>query len=226
MQDAPSQPRRSRPGGHRITASQAAAVACLPRLRGGNAASQARRAVLRRHQRPSDSLSTALKYLRQHPAALELQSKSVATKVECDARLLLNDLEKNDLTALVGRYRGPFLATLDLNLNEELAEWVYVTREFLARSVRGALLRLAELEAAQGRVVRGAREAERAYTLAGAPELEPEEIRANLRAVGSWTEFPRRRPETGGGGGGGHAAPCSGEQDERASSSLPWNSTS
>jgi predicted ATPase len=126
---------------------------------------------------PADSLSTALKYLKQHPAAaLDLRSKTVATEVECDARLLVNDLESNDLTAAINRYQGPFLSTFELSLGEELEEWVYGTREFLARGVRGALLRLAEEEAMQGRLERASSQAERAYTLAGAPELEPEEI--------------------------------------------------
>lgn len=126
---------------------------------------------------PADSLSTALKYLKHHPAAaLEFRLGTVATGVECDAKLLLNDLEKNRFTAAVARYPGPFLATLELGLGEELEEWVYSTREFLARGVRGALLRLAAGEAAQGRLAAAAGRAERAYTLAGAPELEPEEI--------------------------------------------------
>ena len=126
---------------------------------------------------PRDSLTTTLKYLKQHPAAaLEIQSQTVAARVECDAKMLLDDLDKNDFTVAVGRYQGPFLSTLELSLGEELEEWVYGTREFIARSVRGALLRLAEDEAAQGHAVSAASRAERAYTLAGAPELEPEEF--------------------------------------------------
>ncbi len=53
---------------------------------------------------------------------------------------------------------------------------MYGTREFLARRVRGALLQQAEAEASQGRAGAAAGYAERAYSLAGAPELEPEEI--------------------------------------------------
>jgi len=125
---------------------------------------------------PYDSLSTALKYVKQHGAVLDLQPKTVAARVECDAKILLDDLDKNDPATAVGRYRGPFLSTLGFSLGEELEEWVYGTREFLARSVRGALLRLAEEEAAGGHPASAASRAERAYKLPGAPELEPEEI--------------------------------------------------
>ncbi len=58
---------------------------------------------------PADSLSTALKYLKHHPAAaLEFRLGTVATGVECDAKLLLNAprvlaMLSNSIIGLLGR---------------------------------------------------------------------------------------------------------------------------
>jgi predicted ATPase len=77
----------------------------------------------------------------------------------------------------VALYQGPFLANFSLlDWSAELEEWVYSTREFIASRVRGALLQLAEQDAAAQRFEQAASRAERAYLLPGAPEPEVAEL--------------------------------------------------
>jgi hypothetical protein len=72
---------------------------------------------------PNDSLSTALKYLRQHPAsALNVQLKTVSTEIKCDVLMLFQELGEGRVAEVMGHYRGPFLSTLDLTLGEELED--------------------------------------------------------------------------------------------------------
>ena len=128
---------------------------------------------------PANSLRVALHGLKRVlPDALHAQGERVAVQLQTDAQTLLDGLEAGDTAGALMHYHGPFLDGVGLSgTGLELEEWVYATRELLARRVRAALLRLAEEEAAGGRAAAAASQAERAYTLAGAPELEPEEIR-------------------------------------------------
>ena len=127
---------------------------------------------------PANSLRVALRGLKQVLFEdLHLEGERVAVQLQTDAQTLLSALETGDVSNALLHYHGPFLDGVELGaVGFELEEWVYGTREFLARSVRGALVQLAEEEAAQGRAAAAAAQAERAYTLSGAPELEPEEI--------------------------------------------------
>jgi tetratricopeptide (TPR) repeat protein len=90
---------------------------------------------------PYDSLSTALKYLRQHSAsALNVQPKTVSTEVTCDVRVLFQVLEEGHVAEAVSHYRGPFLSTLDLTLGEELENWVYQQQDGIAQRFRLVVL--------------------------------------------------------------------------------------
>ena len=124
------------------------------------------------------SLRTTLKRLRQEvPNTLESDGDTLCTSLECDARSLLAQLETGDLEACVQRYAGAFLAGLTLpDWSAELEEWVYATREFIASSVRGALLTLAERKAARAEFEAAGALAERACWLPGATDPEPEEF--------------------------------------------------
>ena len=138
---------------------------------------------------PLNSLSRALSFLKTDvPGAFVTEGQRIRTAVECDAKVLLARLDAGRFGEGAGLYAGPFLEGLDLELGEELEEWVYGTREFLAGRVRDALLRVGELHSAQGRRHDAARAAEAAYAVPGAPELGPEDfgrVYALLAAGGS-----------------------------------------
>jgi predicted ATPase len=131
------------------------------------------------------SLRVALNQLRQGaPEALEAGDVRVKATVQADAATLLRTLENGELAEAADLYKGPFLEGFYLSdWGAELEEWVYSTREFLAERVREALLRLAEGEAAAGEFKTAAKRAEGAYTLPGAPEPGPEELRRLYRLL-------------------------------------------
>jgi hypothetical protein len=112
---------------------------------------------------PHDSLSTTLKYLKQHPAsALQLQPKMVATEVTCDALVLLEALSERRIPDALELYQGPFLATHDLSLGEELEDWLYSQQDFIAQRLQLAVLEHAETQA---EIPEGVRLVERAWRL-------------------------------------------------------------
>ncbi len=124
-------------------------------------------------QDPRDSLATALRNLRRDAqGTIDTDGDHVSTRVPCDANSLIEMLEAGRHQQAVDTYRGRFLEGLNLNLGEELEEWLYTTREQLAARIREALLTLAEREASQGQFQAAAKRAEQAYFLAGAPEPE------------------------------------------------------
>ena len=64
----------------------------------------------------------------------------MSTSVECDAIDHLKALTMAILKKQLACTRGPFLTGLDLELEGEVEEWVYTTREYLAERVHYALL--------------------------------------------------------------------------------------
>ena len=127
---------------------------------------------------PMASLRTALAQLRRNiPEIVKGDESRLSAKVPCDARELLESLDRGELDTLCKRYSRPFLEGFYLHdVGTELEEWVYATREFIASRVREGLLRLAEREADKGHVDKAGEHADAAYALAGAPELDPEEF--------------------------------------------------
>ncbi len=125
------------------------------------------------------SLRITLSRLRTSvPGAFEEGEEGLKATLECDARALLKHLDAGELELGVQAYSGAFLPGLRVpDWGVELEEWVYATREYLAGRVRAALLTLGERRAGQGDFLSGAALAERALTLAGAPEPEVEQIR-------------------------------------------------
>ena len=124
------------------------------------------------------NLNTTLFRLREADAGLvEGDTVRVWTNVNCDAQALLTSLESGALEGSVEAYGGPFLDGFPpRELGSELEEWVYQTREFIAGRVREALLSLADTTASEGDFQRAVGRAERAYLLAGALPLEPEDL--------------------------------------------------
>ena len=150
---------------------------------------------------PFNSLSRALSYLRKEaPSAIEADHQKAWAALSCDAAELLSLADKRQFEACVELYEGPFVETLAIELGAELEEWVYGTREYLAGRMREALLQTAEGAASQGNFVGAASHAETAYTLAGAPELEPEHFERvySLLSVGNSPRAAEVRDEAQG----------------------------
>ena len=130
---------------------------------------------------PRDGLSSAIQRLKRVARGVVLaESHRVSTEVSCDAKTVLEASEKGNLREVVEGYRGPFLDGLDLSLGPELEEWLFGTREILADRVRQALLGLAETEAIRGRFEEAAAHADRAFFVAGAAELDPEDLKTTF----------------------------------------------
>ena len=101
--------------------------------------------------------------------------------VGCDAPLFLQRLEKNNLEEALELYQGPFLHDLgkpltDLDVKDEILDWVLEKREYLADKARSAMLSLAEQAHAKGDAREATLWAEKAYAVTDAPELEPAQL--------------------------------------------------
>jgi predicted ATPase len=127
---------------------------------------------------PLNRLSTALARLRKvAPQLVGADETRVWTEIETDAQQLLSAVEGGEDEKVLSLYAGPFLEGVYLQgWGEELEEWVYGTREYLAERVRTILLKLAEKEASQARFDSAAKRAETAYKLPGASVPEPEDL--------------------------------------------------
>jgi predicted ATPase len=115
------------------------------------------------------SLSMTLTRLRQGVGeVVEADEKHAKALLSCDAKELLESLDKSEWQKASELYTGAFLEGVVLeDWSSELEEWVYTTREYLAGRVHYALLNLAE-EAAKLQDFDNARDhAERAYKLPG-----------------------------------------------------------
>jgi predicted ATPase len=115
------------------------------------------------------SLSMALTRLRQGVGeVIEVNEKQARATLSCDAKELLESLDKSHWQQANELYKGAFLEGVVLeDWSSELEEWVYTTREYLAERVQYALLNLAE-ETAKKQDFDKARDlAERAYKLPG-----------------------------------------------------------
>ncbi|MVN88248.1 tetratricopeptide repeat protein [Deinococcus sp. HMF7620] len=129
------------------------------------------------NQDPSGSLRTAVQRLRRAvPEVLVVEDDRLSVRLDCDAREVLRHLDAGQHDQALELYMGPFLTGTRLqDLGVELEEWMYATREYLARRVRGALLTLAERTAGRGEISEAGALAERAAWLPGAPEPEAED---------------------------------------------------
>lgn len=125
---------------------------------------------------PRDALSTTYRRLKALDENLIMaEADQLATEVSCDTIELLKELDARQYWSALEHYQGAFLAGLDLTLGEELEEWVFKTREYLAFRVREAQLCLSEVLVAEGNLAEAAKLTEKALELEGAPELEPDD---------------------------------------------------
>lgn len=122
------------------------------------------------------SLSTALyRISKDAKDSVDADELRVWSLVETDAHLLLTQLETPSWNRSL--YQGAFLQGLFLpGWSSELEEWVYETRERIAKRVQKALLQLAEKTASLGQFKEAGQQAEEACKLPGATDLEPEDL--------------------------------------------------
>ena len=141
---------------------------------------------------PMTNLRTALSQLRLGaPDSIEVRGPRIESLIESDAGALLSRIDRGELGAVQRLYSGPFLDGFYLpDWSWELEEWVYSTREHLTDSVREAMLRLAEHEAADGDFGEAAKRAEAAYGIAGASEPDSETVERLYRLLVA-AESPR-----------------------------------
>lgn len=123
-------------------------------------------------QDPMQSLRVALAHInKEAKGAIATDEKRVWTDLSSDLSELQATLGKGSYKEALGNYKGPFLDGFDTTeIGEELEEWIYKTRENLAKEIQGAYLALAEFESSRGHFVYGASLAEKAYFLRFAPE--------------------------------------------------------
>ena len=125
---------------------------------------------------PLASLATELSRLKRYCGnVVEADTTHARPLLQTDAQAFLKALERNDLGGAASLYKGRFLSGVHLSgASNELEEWVYSTRDFLASRAADALLGLGE-EAAKGGDFEGAaRHAQKAHAHAAA--LEPEQL--------------------------------------------------
>ena len=127
---------------------------------------------------PLNCLSTTLQRLRRGTSeVIGADEVRVWAGVKTDAQQLLSAVGQGAFEEAIELYRGPFLEGVYLrDAGEELEEWVYHTREFLANQLRRSRLALANAHAATGRFKDAAKQAEAAYRLAGAPSPDPKDL--------------------------------------------------
>ncbi len=129
---------------------------------------------------PRDSLSTSLRHLRKAAVVDLLPDDRIASRVPCDATDLLADFDAYRYEAVLAAYDGPFLDGLDVELGVDLEDWLFATREAIARRVRSAALHRARAKLAEGRLDDARQLALHAVSLRDAPELEMDELASAL----------------------------------------------
>ncbi|MEM6429511.1 MAG: tetratricopeptide repeat protein [Deinococcota bacterium] len=124
------------------------------------------------------SLTVALAQLRKAaPNVIEADAARVYTRTATDAKQLLDKLEAGELKAGLELYQGAFLEGIFLpKWGNELEEWVYKTREFLAAQVREAWFKLADNALKTSHIRQASRCAEAGLLVAGAPFVEPQRL--------------------------------------------------
>lgn len=125
---------------------------------------------------PRDSLSTALRHLRRARAIDERDDDVVSTVVEADATDVLRAFDAFRYATVWSAYAGPFMSDADAGLGVEAEEWVVLTREAIADRVRSAGIHLARSAARAGRREEARATLTRCLSLAGASEIEADEL--------------------------------------------------
>lgn len=125
---------------------------------------------------PMNSLAQHLVHLRSLGGAVFEDGSRIEARIRCDVCALREAARQGRAADAVREYGGPFLDVLTIPLGADLEEWVYDTREAVAREVRGALMALASNAAAHGQGAEAGELAARALTLPGAPPADELEL--------------------------------------------------
>jgi tetratricopeptide (TPR) repeat protein len=117
--------------------------------------------------------------------------------VTCDALEFLSALEKNDFKKALEPYQGPFLHDLgkpldNLEVSDEVLEWVLEKREFYGDKARSAMLQLAEEAHEAGEKKDATMWAEKAFGLSEAPEMEPAQLSRLQYLLGVKSEVKKK----------------------------------
>lgn len=144
------------------------------------------------------SLGVALSQIRRGaPGAVAVDGPRLRASVDVDAFRFIDRVELGDSTGSLELYGGPFLEGVQVpQIGEELEDWIYATRERLARRACEALAALGEQEAAMGDFAAAARRAEQALDLPGADPYEPVLLRRLHRLLVAG-DHPRGREVAG-----------------------------
>ena len=125
---------------------------------------------------PLNNLSRLLKDLRKaEPDSFWSDNDFVEARVQADTTEFQAAVRSKNYQKAADLYQGAFLETVHPSENIELEEWLYRTREVLARQAQEALLNVAEAEAQKGAFFVAARQAEKAFGLLS--DSEPETLR-------------------------------------------------
>jgi tetratricopeptide (TPR) repeat protein len=147
-------------------------------------------------QKRLGQLSVVLNQLKKEGAAGIIPDRPgldpVFVQLDCDALEFVTALERHDLERALDLYRGSFLHDLgkplvDLEVSEELLDWILERREWLAQKAQIAMLELAQVRLEHGRQREARDLAERAYNLPDAPQMEPA-VLSRLQHVLAQTE--------------------------------------
>lgn len=97
-------------------------------------------------KQPLNNLSSALTRIRHRlPDSVTADGRTVAAAITTDVADLYQAIEQVDAASIVRLYEGHFFESADIRaMGLELEEWVFGTREALARAASGALLSAAE----------------------------------------------------------------------------------
>jgi len=97
-------------------------------------------------KRPLNNLSSALTRIRERlPDAIQSDGNRLSSTLTTDVGVLSQAIERCDTETILRLYRGHFFEAADLrSMGLELEEWIFSTREALARSSSDALLTAAE----------------------------------------------------------------------------------
>ena len=126
---------------------------------------------------PMNSLRKALSQLRSVDEALfESDEHMVSTNIVSDAQSLIEALEQSHYEDALNQYSAPFLEGIHIRgCGEELEEWIYATRDYLAERIQNATLVLAEQRIQAGDVNKACEHAEHAYKTL--PEADAEVLK-------------------------------------------------
>jgi predicted ATPase len=138
---------------------------------------------------PRNRLSTALSRLRRiDPDLIQADATRVSTGVACDAATFLEAWRDGRWEEAAAAYGGPFLDGFDPAGSLEVEEWLYATREAMARRLLGAVVELGEHALQRGDLAsarRRAEEAQRQLATAGPDDETIPRLYALLAATGS-----------------------------------------